>query len=56
MSRRGRRGAGAAGVMLAALLVLCGCVVVPAPGYRAGAHWVPGHYNRAGFWVAGHWV
>ncbi len=23
---------------------------------RPYAHWVPGHYNRRGFWVPAHWA
>lgn len=47
-------------LMLALCLTsLSACVVAPAPepGYygRAGAVWVPGHYN-GWRWVPGHWA
>jgi hypothetical protein len=36
-------------------------VYAPPPVYYApppvyGPRWVPGHYNRWGYWVPGHWV
>ncbi len=48
------------GVLLAlstAVVLLAGCVAyVPVQPAPRAAHWVPGHYNYAGYWVQGHWA
>ena len=45
-------------ILALCLMSLSACVVEPAPGPyygRAGAVWVPGHYN-GWHWVPGHWA
>ena len=46
------------GVFVAAppVVVAAPAITVAAPVYPAyGYHWIPAHYNRFGYWMAGHW-
>ncbi|MGC9269510.1 hypothetical protein [Acidiphilium sp.] len=45
-------------IIMGLSLPLAGCIIAPPVAHRPypGAVFVPGHYDRGGYWVRGHWI